>query len=37
MYLIYRIPQRQVRNAILALLVLGLIVLLILHARSGRP
>lgn len=35
-YLIFKIPQRQVRNAILALFVLALIGLLILWPCSGR-
>ena len=36
MYLIYKIPHKQVRHAILVLLVFSLSVLLILYAYSGR-
>lgn len=37
MHFIYKIPQRRVRNTVLALLVLGLIALLIFYVCSGKP
>lgn len=36
-YLIYKIPQRQIRNAIWTILIIALISLLAFYAHSGRP